>query len=337
VSAAEEDGADPTAHALTLACFGTEGMADIDVRRGRSGHTVGGHHVEPVAIHFNVETQDSEVYVRELRRLKLGPLAGAATALTRASDRIRDLAWIVNGLPYTSVMRRPGVTAEDLVRTVAGRAKPPFTFVQVGSNDGKTFDPLFQTVMAHEVRGLLIEPVPDLFDRLRATYAGKAGLSFVNGAVAETEGTREFHWVPPAPGDPEWVDQLGSFSRDLILSHGDRQTLADRVVTIPVRCRTLASLVAEHDLDRIDLLHIDAEGYDLAILQTIDFQATWAPDCILYEQKHLGQEAGAARAVLRTGGYSCIDLGVDVFAFRGIKTRIPGASRLGTDLRRKLL
>ena len=177
--------------------------------------------------------------------------------------------------------------------------------------------------MITEVRGVLIEPVPELFERLRATYAGKDGLTFVNAAVAEADGRRDLYWVPPAPDDPEWSDQLGSFSRDVVLGHADEvRDLADRVVTVSVACRTLASLVAEHGLSDIDLLHIDAEGYDLAILRTIDFAARWAPRCVLYEQKHLGADRTAARDLLRAAGYSVIDLGSDAFAFRGLRARL---------------
>jgi FkbM family methyltransferase len=249
-------------------------------------------------------------------------LKAEVTWRRRAVRRLRDWAWLVNGWPYTTTARRPGVTAERLVSTAARRSPVPFTFVQVGSNDGRTDDPVFPTVMQTEVRGLLVEPVPELFERLQATYAGKRGLTLVQSAVAEEEGRREFHWLPPAPGDPTWSDQIGSLSRDVILGHAaDIPDVADRVITLSVPCRTLASLVAEHALTRLDLLHIDAEGHDLAILRSIDFTAPWAPRFVLYEQKHLGADRPAALALLHAAGYSVVSLGDDVFAFRGLEAR----------------
>jgi FkbM family methyltransferase len=182
--------------------------------------------------------------------------------------------------------------------------------------------------MAMPVRGILIEPIPQLFEQLTATYAGRQGLSFVNAAVAQDEGTRELYWVSPLPGDPVWVDQLGSFSRDVVLSHAEWVPgIADRMRAVEVRCRTLRSLVDEHALDDIDLLHIDAEGFDFEILKTVDFDARWAPRFILYEHKHLGDERDSARKLLRRAGYHAIDLEQDVFAFRGLTGSLRSALR----------
>jgi FkbM family methyltransferase len=228
-----------------------------------------------------------------------------------------------DGLPYSRYIRRHRPNAGELVAEVARRSKSAFTFVQVGSNDGRTDDPLFATVMGRAVRGLLIEPIPELFARLTATYAERRDLTFVNAAVAEEEGTRELYWVTPMPGDPIWVDQLGSFSRDIVLSHANWiPGLADRISSVRVECRTLASLIEANRLTRVDLLHIDAEGSDLAILKTVDFKAVWSPRFILYEQKHLGDERESAIRLLHRVGYHTFDLGQDVFAFQGLKARL---------------
>jgi FkbM family methyltransferase len=330
-----------TASPFTLASFGTSGMTDIDVRRGASRHVLSGAMVEPAAIHFNVDSQQSKIYDRELRRLDFGRRFGR----TRAPDLVTDLLWSVrslapmtrrtfgrlrraavlaDGLPHSSFIRRAGPTEPaPLVDEAARHSRPPFTFVQVGANDGLTGDPLFETVSRAEVRGLLIEPMPEMFERLTSNYASKPGLSMVQVAVGEDEGTRELYWVPSRPGDPIWVDLLGSFSRDVILSHAaEVPGIADRIQTLSVPCRTLSSLVVEHGFTRIDLLHIDAEGSDLAILRTLDFDARWAPRCILYEQKHLGPDATEAMDLLHRAGYHTLDLGMDVFAFRGLKGRL---------------
>jgi FkbM family methyltransferase len=50
-----------------------------------------------------------------------------------------------------------------------------------------------------------------------------------------------------------------------------------------VRCAPLASVLREHAISAIDLLTIDAEGYDFEVLQTLDWQAT-RPQVVLTEQ-----------------------------------------------------
>lgn len=232
--------------------------------------------------------------------------------------RVPGAAGLAHRLPFSLYVRLSNPGARGLVDQAVRCSPFPFTFVQVGSNDGRTGDPLFATVKRAEVRGLLIEPIPELFERLTSTYADKRGLVFVKAAVAEDDRSRKFYWVPPRPGDPIWVDQLGSFSLDVILSHAHEiPGIADRVEAMSVQCRTLSSLIAEHGFTRVDLLHIDAEGSDLAILKTLDFRASWSPRFVLYEQKHLGPQQASALALLHRAGYSTLDLGMDVFAFRG--------------------
>lgn len=325
---------------FTLAHFGTGGMDGIDVRAGHSRHEMVGQVFEPVAIHFNVDAQKSRVYDRELRRLELGPLGR-----TPLPDLVTAARWAGRGpAPGRRVLRRLARAGRGLARRLlearavdacipwalyarlrprgvveraARRSPAPFHFVQVGSHDGRTDDPVHATAVRYPVRGILVEPVPQLFARLSSTYADAAGLTLVNAAVGPEEGRASFHWVQPRPGDPPWVDQLGSFSRDVILRHGDDVAdLDERITALPVDCRTLASLVAEHAFDRVDLLHVDAEGWDFAILQTVDFTAAWAPRFILYEQKHLGDDKVAARAFLRRRGYRTVDFDMDVFAYR---------------------
>jgi FkbM family methyltransferase len=233
------------------------------------------------------------------------------------------MAAFVDGLPWSRYIRTRSPDAGALVAEAARRSRSPFTFVQVGSHDGRTDDPLFETVTARAVRGILIEPMPELFERLKTTYTGRRDLTFVKAAVAEDENARDLYWASPMPGDPVWVDQLGSFSRDIVLSHAEwLPGLADRIRRARVECRTLPSLIEEHRLSRIDLLHIDAEGSDFAILTTVDFEAAWAPRFILYEQKHLGHERESAIRLLHRVGYHTVDLGQDVFAFRGMKARL---------------
>ncbi len=51
----------------------------------------------------------------------------------------------------------------------------------------------------------------------------------------------------------------------------------------PVRCAPLATLLAEHSIGAIDLLTIDAEGFDFEVLQTLDWDVS-RPTVVLTEQ-----------------------------------------------------
>jgi FkbM family methyltransferase len=340
---------------FTLGSFGTDDMSDINVIRQDSRQSFDGRPVQPSAIHFNVDSQHSKLYDRELRRLELSrrdrgtAVADLVTELVWAVRTLRDVnptelpksaGWrllaseaIKSRLPHDLYAGIHKPTAAQLVARVRKRSRRPFTFVQVGSNDGLTGDPLFDTVMGDDVRGLLIEPVPELYERLIRNYQGKDGLVFAQVAVADREGERPFYWVSPLDGDPIWVDQLGSFSKEIVLSHADEvRDLANRIMTLQVPCRTISSLLMENGFEGLDLLHIDAEGADFEILKTIDFSADSAPRHILYEQKHLGADAGTAREFLQERGYDTIGVGPDVFAYRRPRRRLPLVKRLASSL-----
>jgi hypothetical protein len=58
-----------------------------------------------------------------------------------------------------------------------------------------------------------------------------------------------------------------------------------------------------HNVERIDVIVIDAEGYDYQILSQIDL-VSYRPDLIIYEQTNLlGPERRAAMEFLRAAGY----------------------------------
>ena len=201
---------------------------------------------------------------------------------------------------------------------IARRAGRPLTFVQVGSNDGVIHDPIHQVVRACRWTGVLVEPVPAMYERLVANYEGVPGLAFENAAVGTVDGMSTLYSIDPRPGDPYWVEQTASFDRATLESHGDRVVgVKDRIVETPVPSLTLPTLVTRNGLTTVDLLHVDVEGYDFEVLKQIDFTASWAPTFIIYEREHFDRVTDeAARKMLRNAGYRLADIWPDQFAYR---------------------
>lgn len=208
--------------------------------------------------------------------------------------------------------------ATAVVSELARRAPRPLYFVQIGSNDGTANDPIHETARAHGWAGLLVEPLPHLYQRLIANYRGVAGAEFANVAIAETRGEATLFTVEPEPGDPPWVDQIASLDRSVVLRHDYAIPDLDRRIRgVTVECVTLGDLVALHHVERIDLLHVDAEGFDDTVIGQIDFAATWAPRYIIFEAKHLGPERlTAVDLLLRQAGYRTVAIWPDQLAYR---------------------
>lgn len=76
----------------------------------------------------------------------------------------------------------------DWLFTRAGNVFSPVKFVQVGAHDGVSGDPINQFVIADGWMGLVIEPVPHLFERLQQTYRDVPSVAYLNVCVGPTAG-----------------------------------------------------------------------------------------------------------------------------------------------------
>lgn len=198
---------------------------------------------------------------------------------------------------------------------------PVATFVEIGANDGDQHDFLRAHIEARQWTGLLVEPVPYVFERLCRNYRDREGVRPVNAAVGERDEMRTFyHLRDAAPEEraalPPWYDGIGSFSRDTLLSHGPQMPdIAGRMVEAEVETVTYATLLARHGIDHVDLLVIDTEGHDWEILRTIDLRD--GPRLLVYEHFHLHPAArAAARAFAEAAGYETMEEGFDTFCLR---------------------
>lgn len=204
-------------------------------------------------------------------------------------------------------------------------------FVQVGSNDASLGDPIIDLVLGYGWRGVMIEPVPNVFQRLRGLHGSNPRLQFENVAIAGEDGVRTFYSLEPLDAPPSpWYDQMGSFSREHIVKH-ERFTpgLTQHIRETPVQCLTLTSLFTRHGIHDLDLLHVDAEGYDFEVLKSLDY-ARCSPRVLLFEHGHLSKaDCSACLDFLRQGGYRHLHEGRDTLAMhRDALRRWPDTARL---------
>jgi FkbM family methyltransferase len=192
--------------------------------------------------------------------------------------------------------------------------------VQVGSNDGVQGDPLHVLFKERPGwRALFVEPVPALFARLKASYPDTRRFSFANVAISDRGATMTFYSVTENARSqlgvslPYWFDQLGSFNREHILRHLDGK-LEPYIVEIDVTAVRLDTLLHQHGVERVDLLHSDTEGHDLIVISGLDF-SRFRPRAILYEHRHLSvDDQKKALALLETHGYVSTELEGDTLA-----------------------
>ena len=200
-----------------------------------------------------------------------------------------------------------------LRRVLAGGRPSDVTFLEIGANDGVTGDPIHSFVIRYGFRGVCIEPQPDAFAKLQATYHDHPGIVCEQAAIGATEGTTSLYRFRPGPGVPEWAHLLASFSREVLVTNF--QDIHGEVESITVPTLTVATLRAKHGLDTVDLVQIDTEGYDFEIIRLLDL-ANFRPTIIHFEATLLlPDDRQACYAYLAEHGYTVTPNGSDAVAY----------------------
>lgn len=160
-------------------------------------------------------------------------------------------------------------------------------FVDIGAYDGKTFS----NTLAFEQKGwngVCFEPHPDSYDKLRKIR----NCECYDYAISDTLSSR-----------------VASFCMaDKCPTHSSLSDVGGRNVTVEVRNFNYVV-----DEKHIDFLSIDAEGEDLAILQSIDFYEYYIGVILVEANKGQREEI---KELLEKENYKTEDLGVDVLAWR---------------------
>ncbi len=175
-----------------------------------------------------------------------------------------------------------------------------FFFIQVGAFDGVQADPIRKFVVRHNWKGVLIEPQKKAFALLKQNYADQPQLTFKNVAISGRNEMRTLYTVA-AEGVPEWCQGLASFDREVILKHKELVPGLEALITTEeIACVTFEQLIEELKTDKIDLLQVDAEGYDADLINMFPFDVV-RPAIVHFERKHLSPEAleGCLNRLLR--------------------------------------
>lgn len=157
------------------------------------------------------------------------------------------------------------------------------SFIQIGANDGVKNDPIYSFVVNYRWQGVLVEPLPDFFARLQSNYSGIPGLRFENSGISDKDGHLEFYYLPPRYSSPEWLQQIGSFSKEAILLNlKDLPEFIPHIESDRIPVLTLNQLFAKYSIRSVDLLLIDAEGFEGRILKGLALSSV-RPRFIFYE------------------------------------------------------
>jgi FkbM family methyltransferase len=194
---------------------------------------------------------------------------------------------------------------------------PEVCYLQIGAFDGVQGDPVYPLIARHRLRGILVEPQKDAFARLKANYAEFGGFRFINAAIGDHDGESILYRIKPEAQGPAWLHQIASFDREVILGHAHMvPNLESMIESEKVRCMTFPTLLDEVGVQTVDMLQVDAEGFDAEILRLFDV-AKRTPAIVRFEHKHLSAADHAdTLARLVHEGYRFAVCGSDTLAYR---------------------
>lgn len=133
-----------------------------------------------------------------------------------------------------------------LVSVIAADAR---VFIDVGANLGNWTN-LFLEYAKKPVIGILFEPSTFAYNHLKKIFENQSNLQIVNAAVGESSGEMTFYEEPDAGYMSSLIE---GFSRS-------------NAIEKKVKITTISNEMKQRNIDYIDLLKIDAEGYDFKII-----------------------------------------------------------------------
>ena len=196
----------------------------------------------------------------------------------------------------------PLVVAEHLLKHGS------LTLLQIGANDGVVGDEIRGLIERYPIRGILVEPQPSAFERLRELHKDNQNLLLINAAIDCRTCKRYF--FTSVEGDV----QFASFDRNHLIRHG----LTSKEITAhEVDCLTIDDVLRLANIDSVDLIQIDAEGYDYEIVKSIDFRRS-GPKILRFEYRHFSEkDLDQCVRMLASHGYQFLTEERDMIAVRG--------------------
>ena len=227
----------------------------------------------------------------------------------RQKSNIRSILYKVGG--YT---RRPvEVLVEDVVLNDRAR-----TFLQIGANDGYLSDPLNFAIFRHRLTGTFVEPQRNYYRELQRTYRDFPGMLFLQYAIAPENGVMTMYTLDCSSGQlPGWAQGVGTLSHEQICKFGDQiDDIQSYIQSDEVECITVTQLL-ERATDRDpDIIVVDAEGFDHAILSQFDF-ARLSTKLVVYETESMNKsDIVGLSEKFEAAGFAIFEAGQDTIALK---------------------
>jgi len=178
------------------------------------------------------------------------------------------------------------------------------TVIQIGANDGITNDPIHKFIKRDNWNGILLEPQKGLLAALQKLYAKNQGIKIMNAALGSEDGFSNLYKV--GFSNARWATGLATFNKALLensIENGHIKKYATlnnikiptdknkQIIKEKIQVISTDSLLKSNAISHLDLLQIDAEGYDYELIKLfLQNSFKIKPRVIIYEHCHLSEE-----------------------------------------------
>ncbi len=160
--------------------------------------------------------------------------------------------------------------------------------IQIGSNDGKRFDPLNKFIKKYSPLSILVEPIKKDFIDLKDNYKDQKNIFFENSAISVNDSINYLYKVNDTKLKfyDEHIKGITSFEIKHLIKHGVSKS---HIIKEPVNSISIDELLSKHSLNQLDLLMVDTEGYDGEIVIEFLSKLFFRP-IIIFEYIHINHE-----------------------------------------------
>lgn len=175
--------------------------------------------------------------------------------------------------------------------------------IQIGANDGINHDPIHKFIKRDGWKGVLVEPQPDVFrHKLFPLYRRNKGIHLENIALCDELGLMEMYRI--SFSTERWATGLTTLDFKTLKDKVDSGSIAttarnngveppkrkeDFIEKIKVETKSFEFLFDKYNIQNVDVLQIDAEGYDYEIIKMFNIEKH-QPKVVVFETDHLDAE-----------------------------------------------
>jgi FkbM family methyltransferase len=169
-------------------------------------------------------------------------------------------------------------------------------FIECGANDGYTQSNTYYLEKTKNWHGVLIEGIPDLFKRCVIERPNASVFNYALVASDYAEASVTMHYA-------NLMSMVDGAMKSAEEQHNHLTEASIDNYTVDVPARTLTAVLDEAGVaGQIDFFSLDVEGYELSVLQGLDF-TRYKPTYILVEARYFDEVNG----LLVDAGYDMIE------------------------------